>query len=36
MDAIKVIAFIGLGIAVGQIWVHFSLKEFWKEHDGGE
>jgi len=36
MDAIKIIAFIGFGIAVSQIWVHFALQEFWKEHDDGE
>lgn len=31
-DLIRFLAFIGLGFAVMQILLHFSLREFWKEH----
>lgn len=36
MELIKVLSFVGFGLAIGQIWVHFALKEFWKEHGGSD
>lgn len=36
MELIKVLAFIGFGLVIGQIYVHFALREFWKEHGGSD
>jgi hypothetical protein len=36
MDLIKVLAFVGIGLAIGQIYVHFALREFWKDHNGDD
>lgn len=36
MEIIKVLAFVGFGLAIGQIWVYFALREFWKEHGGSD
>lgn len=33
MELVKVLAFIGFGLAVGQIYVYFSLREFWRDND---
>lgn len=36
MELIKVLSFIGFGVVIGQVYVHFALKEFWREHGGNE
>jgi len=36
MELIKFLAFIGFGLAIGQIYVHFALREFWKENGGSD
>jgi hypothetical protein len=31
VEVTKVLTFIGLGLAVGQIWMHFTIRRFEKE-----
>ena len=33
-EIIKLIAFLGFGISIGQIWVHFALKDFERDWNG--
>ena len=35
-DLVKVLAFVGIGLAIGQIYVHFALRELWKDHNGDD
>lgn len=36
MEVIKVLAFIVFGVSITQLYVYFSLREFWKDNDGVE
>jgi hypothetical protein len=36
MDLIKVLAFVGIGLAIGQIYVYFALRELWKDHNNDD
>jgi hypothetical protein len=34
MNTIEGVVFICIGLVIGQVWVHFALEEFFKEHGG--